>query len=150
MPLACIVLLMVETKEKQNQITKVEIPNGIFTIKSPSGEHRTFQVHTWKQKEGETKITRSIGLLVGERNTTDYNDFAFVSGSKIIVWKKFKGTQLEKFAALVQDMLFGSHYKSKGMEILITKNCMRCNRALTTPQSIEDGIGPECKQMMGL
>ena len=143
---------MVATQEKQNQvqIQKPEIPNGIFTIKSPTGEHRTFRVHTWKQKECETKITRSIGLLIGERNTTNYSDFAFVNESKIIVWKKFRGTQLEKFALLVQDMLFGSHYKNMGMELLITKNCMRCNRALTTPQSIEDGIGPECKQMMGL
>jgi len=137
---------MVATQENKIQ---VQIPNGIFTIKSPSGDHRTFRVHTWKQKEGEIKTTRSIGLLVGEKNTTDYNDFAFVDGKKIIVWKKFRGTQLEKFAVLVQDMLFGSHYKNMGMELLITKNCMRCNRALTTPQSIEDGIGPECKQMMG-
>lgn len=142
-------MVAAQKSKSLKQIQKPEIPNGIFTIKSPSGDHRTFRIHTWKQKEGETKITRSIGLLVGEHNTNDYNDFAFVSGSKIIVWKKFRGTQLEMFASLVYDMLFGSHYKNMGMELLITKNCMRCNRALTTPQSIEDGIGPECKQMMG-
>lgn len=134
---------------QQIQTQKSEIPNGIFTIKSPTGEHKTFRVHTWKQKEGESKPTRSIGLLVGENNTSNYNDFAFVNGNKIIVWKKHRGTQLEKFATLIQDMLFGTHYKNKGMEILITKNCMRCNRTLTTPQSIQDGIGPECKQKTG-
>lgn len=140
---------MVATQQIQVQVPKVEIPNGIFTIKSPSGGYRTFRIHTWKQKEGETKITRSIGLLIGEDNTSNYNDFAFVNESKIVVWKKYKGTQLEKFALLVQDMIFGSHYKNMGMEMLITKNCMRCNRTLTTPSSIKDGVGPECKQMLG-
>ena len=31
-----------------------------------------------------------------------------------------------------------------GHELLVSRHCLRCNRVLTTPESIESGVGPEC------
>lgn len=41
-----------------------------------------------------------------------------------------------------------SAYARKGFAMLLDKRCMRCNRRLTNPVSIETGIGPECANRM--
>jgi hypothetical protein len=34
--------------------------------------------------------------------------------------------------------------------VQLSKRCLRCNRTLTTPESLERGIGPECANIMGI
>jgi len=123
----------------------MKIKNGTFTVSSPSGEHRTFKVSTWKKAD---QLTRSIALLVGCDNDESYKGFGFVQpDGRIVVWKACRGGQFDKLARMFEDLFSeNSRFKARGMTVLESRECMRCGRTLTTPSSIENGIGPECSK----
>lgn len=123
--------------------------NGIYTLFNPaSGQHRTFRIRTWVQDDGHE--ARVVGLLTGPENTTDYTDFGFVrdDGRGIVVWKKWRGIgEYEAYARCFWSMLVDGPqgpYASRGVTVRASRTCLRCNRVLTTPESIRDGMGPEC------
>ena len=114
--------------------------NGIFTVVSvATGAHRTFKVTT--PREGKLAGRRLVGVLTGSDNSDDYLFFGFVDDSgKINVWKSQQGMialakMLEK---LPQHEVVGS------VKVTAALRCRCCNRALTTPDSLALGIGPEC------
>jgi hypothetical protein len=123
------------------------ILNGVWTVTSPTGEHRTFRVSTWKTAEKET---RSVALLSGPDNTQDYVGFGFVlEDGTIRVFKKFSDdSQYSKLAATLADLFKGekSRRRAQGMRIEGAACCRRCNRLLTTPESIAAQMGPECSK----
>jgi len=115
--------------------------NGVYTVHSPTGEHRTFNVETWRTGE------RAISILAGPDNTSDYVTFGFVLSSKIALWKKMDKPFYRQCAKMLWDLAKNgenSAYAQKGVKLLLVKHCLRCNRVLTTPGSIQSGIGPEC------
>lgn len=122
--------------------------NGTYTVISTSGDHRTFRVHTWKDAETPT---RSVGLLIGSNNETDYQDFGFVrDDGRIVVWKKHRGGQLEKLARLLEDLFSAeSRWRARGFRVEESLTCLRCNRRLTTKESLALGYGSECAQKLG-
>ena len=123
-----------------------DVPNGIYTLFNPrTGQHRTFRIRTWN-KDGE--LLRVVGLLTGPENTTDYTDFGFLLPNRIAVWKQWRGiANYEALARAFTSMLFdgpGGPLACQGVTMHVSKRCLRCNRELTTPESIANGIGPEC------
>lgn len=125
------------------------IPNGTFTVESPSGEHRTFKIT--KPKDGKP---RWVMLLVGPDNERSYKSFALVSdnNSNIFVFKKNRGTRenptdYERYACMLEVMLTTDEnwYTEKGMTIKGSRKCARCGRKLTEPESLRAGIGPVCR-----
>lgn len=137
----------------------MKIANGTYTIKNnKTGDHRTFKISTQPDDASFAPGQRIIELLIGENNETDYKGFGFVTEDGIKVWKRFQGTKdqaslHEKYAQMVWSMgTLGtaSPYLAKGLELFLTKNCLRCNRKLTTPESIERGIGPECAAKLAI
>lgn len=140
-----------------NMMTATEIHNGLFTLYNPAtGGHRTFRLRTWNRADGTR--ARVLGVLMGtnnEESSDDYVDFAFLrdAGSSaetggFAVWKKWRGIgDYEALARVLWSMLTegpGGPYARQGVTIRVSKRCVRCNRTLTTPESIRDGIGPEC------
>jgi hypothetical protein len=126
-----------------------KIFNGKYSIASPKGDHRTFDIRT--AKKGTLKGQRIVSLLIGPDNTNDYQGFGFVSEGGIKVWSKFRGqgtpSNHEKFAELLWSLATegtASPYYVMGYRLLSEGKCIRCNRTLTHPDSIETGIGPEC------
>lgn len=127
------------------------IPNGAYTIQNTkSGEWRTFEVKT---KRGTFATgERVVSLLVGSDNCSDYKGFGFVKPEGILVWRKVRGeagkpSAFEVYANMIWSLATkgeGSAWFQRGYRLMIEKRCMRCNRRLTTPESIEAGIGPEC------
>jgi len=121
------------------------IANGTWTVKSPSGEHRTFKISTWKKELANGVEKRSVGLLIGQDNENDFLSFGFVNGDRINVFHKFRGTQYEKLARALEDLFSASsRLMERGMQIEGAACCRRCNRKLTHPESLETGYGPEC------
>lgn len=121
------------------------LPNGIYTLTFPSGEHRTFRVRT--EKNGGFRGKRTLGMLIGPDNTDEYESFAFVNADGIEVWRRFLGafadpSKHEQYAGILWDLAKG--VELDGYELRVAKKCLRCNRLLTTPESIAAGIGPEC------
>lgn len=113
--------------------------NGIFTVKSvATGAHRTFKITT--PRKGKLAGRRLVGVLVGSNNSEDYLFFGFVDSEKINVWKSQQG-----MAALAKMLEKLPQYEAVGaVEVTALLHCRCCNRALTTPNSLALGIGPEC------
>jgi len=130
----------------------MKIYNGTYTVVSPSGEHRTFEIKTKAEDASFAPGKRVLSLLTGPNNEADYKGFAFVSDDGIVVWKKDRGTEAQptvwdKYAKMVWSLCTqgeASGYYKLGCRILVERRCVKCNRKLTHPESIELGIGPEC------
>jgi hypothetical protein len=143
---------MEATKTKHDLFNKiVQISNGIFTLTNTNKvTHRTFQIKT--VRSGGFKGKRLVCLLTGQDNVTSYTAFAFVGDYGFSVFKKYQGfmlaeSQHDKLAKCLWSMMTkgdSSPYAAKGMTLLESKTCRRCNRLLTDPTSIKLGIGPEC------
>ena len=134
-------------------VTKVAtIFNGKYTLKNPAtGQHKTFKIHT--KKGGNLKGKRILSLLVGPDNMNSYRGFAFVNDDGIKVWSKYRteNSVWQKYANILLDVLTNyenSIYIKKGLQLFQEARCIRCNRTLTHPDSIEMGIGPECINKM--
>lgn len=125
------------------------ILNGTFTIHSPAGGHRTFQIKT--AKAGKLKGSRILALLTGPNNSDDYTGFGFVTDQGISLWSRFRNTgDWAKYAEMLWSLATegeSSRYYALGYRLLASSLCLRCNRKLTTPESLARGIGPECAQI---
>lgn len=132
--------------------------NGFYTVKSPTGQHRTFRVFTQAEGDSFAAGQRIISMLTGQDNELDYTGFGFVTKQGIKVWKNKRGadgapSQWDLYAKMLWDLSVNgekSPYTLKGVEVLLDKRCRRCNRRLTNPTSIESGIGPECAGRIGI
>lgn len=125
------------------------IPNGMYTLIFPDGWHKTFRISTQPLKSKFAPGKRIIRILIGPRNTEDYEPFAFVDDEGIHVWKSKRGPKLLKYAEIIWLLATGQDVVGDDGEVLpfeleVSKRCLKCNRELTTPESLERGIGPEC------
>jgi hypothetical protein len=127
--------------------TKSKINNGTITlINNEKGSHLTLTIKTVK-KEGNFQGKRIISRLVGRDNTRDYEGFGFVNNNDTIsLWTKHRNAKNAQIAHIVRSLFVeGNASKfAKTVSMEVSKRCMRCNSKLTTPQSLEDGIGPVC------
>jgi hypothetical protein len=118
------------------------IQNGTYTLENTeSGDHRTFRIRTILKGDLEGK--RVVELLTGSDNTSDYTGFAFFNDDgRINVWRKKRETVYDQYARMLE-----SHFAGRLPEkynVLHEGRCLKCNRKLTTPESIKTGIGPVC------
>jgi hypothetical protein len=120
------------------------IAKGYFTVEG-GDKHRTFKIKT--NRKGQTLI----GLMVGRNNTTDYAWFAFVDGTKLRFWGKAKYNQMTYTLPISRDeieecfnAIIGNVDEAGKRFATVYKICSRCARPLTTPESLERGLGPEC------
>jgi hypothetical protein len=130
--------------------------NGFYTIRNrQTGEHRTFRIATQAEDARFAPGERIVSLLVGQDNSHDYKGFGFVKKdeSGIVVWKKLRSRDMgkpsnhEMFAKMIWALSApegqGQWWKDR-YELMLSKRCVRCNRRLTNPESVESGIGPDC------
>lgn len=118
--------------------------NGTITLFNPeTGNHRVVQVKTQKPDAKFAPGERIISLQTGSCNETDFKGFGFVKADgRVIIWNKHRGTNLEKIGRIVEN-----HAKwVNRLEFKFACKCRRCNRKLTTPTSIESGMGPACAE----
>jgi len=126
--------------------TKSKINNGTITlINNDKGTHLTLTVKTVKR--GQLKGKRIIAKLVGRDNTRDYEGFGFVNNDDTIsLWTRHRNAKNAQIALIVRSLFIQGNASpfAKCVSMEVSKRCIRCNRKLTTPQSLADGIGPEC------
>jgi hypothetical protein len=137
-------------------LAAVEAPilyNGIYTISSPRGGHKTFRIH--RVARGKLEGKRIVAILSGPENCTDYQGFGFVEADGAVrVWRKKQQPKPDGSVSawvVYADMLKSlalhgeaGRYHKMGYRLHVARNCLRCNRLLTTPESIRAGIGPIC------
>jgi hypothetical protein len=121
--------------------------NGIYSLKFPDGSHRTFKIHT-KGGRGALAGKRIISLLAraDDDDEDSYVGFGFVDNHGIHLWKNGRH-QFHQHAALIWKLATGESID--GHELLVSRRCLACNRPLTTPESIERGLGDFCAKKLG-
>ena len=129
------------------------VPNGVLTVTNrATGGRRTFRIRTWRNDGNERRV---VEMLTGPDNTADYRGFAFVDvdalegdfGGQVTVWRRMRHGDWPALAEVVRVVLFAPmHAWRAQLDIHLSRTCVQCNRLLTTPESIERGIGPECER----
>jgi hypothetical protein len=126
-----------------------KINNGTYTlINNEKNTHATVKIST--VQKGALKGKRILSLLIGSDNEHSYKGFAFVNDNDMIaVWAKHRTSKFAQIAHILFSLcvLDKESPFTNRVTMKVSKRCMRCNRKLTTPESIELGIGPECRKM---
>lgn len=129
-------------------LASIATHNGTLTVRSEiTGDHRTFRIHTQPDDAKFAPGERIVSLLSGSDNESDYIAFAFLRVSRngkayVNVWRSKSGEQTEKLARLLEGL--EHHVEAGRVTVHFATLCRRCNRKLTTPESIASGIGPIC------
>lgn len=138
----------------EQEVDRMPLANGTYTItRRETGEHRTFRIRTQKEDADFAAGERVVSLLTGPDNTRDFDGFGFVNeaGTQINVWRSKRGedggkhSAFEYYAAMLVDLANGGKRWGANYDFLESRSCVRCNRKLTDPISIEMGIGPTCR-----
>lgn len=125
------------------------IYNGTYTIESPKGGWQTFKIATQKADAKFAPNERIVSLMTGSDNEKDFTGFAFLKGDgRIFVWRKKQGIgHFDTYAKMLMQFIAQGdecQLARMGYKVKVSRCCLRCNRKLTTPESIDAGIGPEC------
>lgn len=132
----------------KNQIKSADFfkgGNAIFTVANPTGDHYTFKI---RQPKGENK-PYFVNLLTGPQNTSDFTYLGLYNPTqqKVFLTKKSRyndeSTPAKVVRWAIRQVVFNKELPA-GYSIRHEGRCCRCGRTLTTPESIEAGIGPEC------
>ena len=155
------------TTTPTTQPPALKLKNGTYTVASPTGGHVTIKLHTAQQ--GKLAGRRIFSLLVGSNNETDYQGVAFWddAAGRANVWQRFRGPHpkpefpidgyhwqrtagwgsIEKKLAVLLDVALRGergYWGGRGYTLHLEGRCVRCNRKLTTVQSIASGMGAKC------
>lgn len=139
----------------------VNILNGDYTLSS-QGIHLSYKIHTVQRGPLEGK--RIIKVMQGGGI---YKGFAFLTATgHVKVWRRFADDENRNERYIVWSHVLlrilreqatptsvqgasnshplGGTADGERWEVQIATRCRRCNRNLTTPSSIDAGLGPEC------
>lgn len=118
--------------------------NATLTLSSErTGARYTFKVKA--PKENRNNI-RFLMLLTGPDNENSYTYLGMVQDDQVKMTKASKMTPdslpIKAFSYYLQHLKTGQI--APKLEVRHEGSCGRCGRALTVPESIDRGIGPEC------
>lgn len=135
---------MMNTQEQIAEFFDIRSHNGIITVENTNrGTHRTFRIKTQPDDARFAPGERILSLLTGPDNTSDYTQIGFVkSDGRVILWRRFRTDHYEKLVSVLRRP---DYWRERGMAYEFEGRCRKCNRALTTPESLRSGIGPVCE-----
>ena len=124
--------------------------NAVVTIEH-DGQHRTFMIRTVQigEKFGRPGQRLASLLIAPDRdNPRNWDNFGFVApGGVVQVFNNRKGENKRSPHEYYALMLMNpTAWEAKGYVYLMMGFCKRCNRPLTVPQSLRDGLGPICRK----
>lgn len=132
-------------------------PSDKYTAANGSKPHYTFKV-TRKEGtyQGKPQTTYFAALLTGPDNDSDYSYMGILkaNGNLLLTKASRYGSDTHPVKILERVVLAlvegrGEQIKAAGWKVHHEGKCGRCARTLTTPESVERGIGPECVKHLG-
>jgi hypothetical protein len=128
---------------------------AIFTVSNDKGEHFTYRVNSKKDKKDETKRVYFVGLLTGPDNLRDYSYMGLLlqDEMRLLITKgsKFQGCPKSvNVFRWTMSLILAERDFPEGYNCQHAGRCCRCAKTLTDPDSIEIGIGPDCRKKMGI
>ena len=145
-----------ETHKLQNSNLRKFIfaGNATFTVLNEvTGNRFTFKIRNANYKKPEPKVASDIfyvSVLTGQDNNSAYTFLGTFFGGKNEAYRhsvKSKIT-LDANSNKVASWFFNSFLKNPNVYTTIkvyhSGKCGRCGKKLTTPESVESGLGPYC------
>lgn len=128
--------------------------NATFTIVSTkTGTRFTYKVRRSKEEAGKD-VVYFVSLLNGPDNQNDYCYMGIITARGFIFANKKSSVQSDAPSSKAWRWFFDAVLAGARMpatlEVWHEGKCGRCGRALTVPESIARGIGPECADKMGM
>jgi hypothetical protein len=126
--------------------TPFKVPDGRYTVEWEN-EYKTVRV-THQSKEADFMPGRALlSFLSGPNNDRDYTRFAHVDETgSVHIWKKHQANETLREVVKV---LLGDPKAASQAYARESGCCGICGRTLTTPESLEAGIGPVCAERSG-
>lgn len=136
--------------------------NATFTIEvgrlkgdNDRAPHHTFKVQH-VEKSDRYPESYFVKLLIGPDNTSDFVYLgkldSFTGQLKVTAksCRKEDSFEVRLFNRILARVWSGDHeaYEQHGFKTHHEGRCGRCGRVLTVPESVENGIGPECAKIM--
>jgi len=121
---------------------------AVFTVSNPQGLRYTFKVTGKKGTEGRGPVW-FVSLLTGPDNESDYTYMGILDAEigRITLTKASRynyGSMPVKVAQWACTLIWKGAELPEGYSIHHEGRCGRCGRALTVPESVDSGFGPEC------
>lgn len=116
--------------------------NAVVTLQS----EKTGARFTYKIKAAPDGGVSFVKVLTGQDNETDYSYLGLINGPRFTRTAKSRISADAPSAKALEwawKALSGGRLPDT-LAIYHEGRCGRCNRALTVPESIESGFGPEC------
>ena len=127
---------------------------GVLTLTSEkTGVRYTFKITQALDKATSAPQERwFVSLLTGPENTADYTYLGMLDERG---FRTTKASKLTPDSLPVRGFAFFWKHIAAGtmppqMEVRHEGSCGRCGRALTVPESLDTGLGPECAAKAGV
>ena len=120
-----------------------------FTLRSA----KTGARFTYKVEASDDGLRHFVKVLTGPDNRKDYSYFGFFDGPEFVHAKKKTritpdAPSAKAFSWFAQQLRKGQLHEA--LEVYHEGRCAACNRALTTPESVRTGFGPDCSERLGI
>jgi hypothetical protein len=118
----------------------VKAGKAVFTLLNEETGNR----FTYRVKKHKRKSLYFVSVLTGQDNVNDYTYIGCIFGDDFRSTKRSRVTEdAQSFKVF---SWFMSHIDSlpSNVKVYHENRCGRCGRALTVPESVENGFGPEC------
>lgn len=120
--------------------------NARFTVRNTATGGR----FTYRVRANDSGAVHFVSVLRGEDNESDYSYIGFLRGGKFFHGGKKSHATAEAPCVIA----FGWFWRKAdqlppSVECWHEGRCGRCGRTLTVPESIRDGIGPDCANRVG-
>ena len=122
--------------------------NSTFTVSNDGGEHYTFKVKKSKEKYLNGQYTFFISLLTGP---DEYTYLGIIKNNSVALTKKSKykfDSVPYRVAKWAVEKVMYEKLLPIGYDIQHAGKCGKCGRKLTTPESINTGLGPVCARSL--
>jgi hypothetical protein len=122
----------------------IQSGNSHFTLRSKATETR-YTYHVEETTDGKAFW---VSVLYGPDNTGDYVYAGLIKNGVPVRTKRSRLGSLDKrwVAFCWAYGKLSAHIMPDALEVWHEGRCGRCARMLTVPESIRDGIGPECRK----
>lgn len=122
--------------------------NATFTVTS----RKTGTRFTYKIRQPKEGMPHFVKVLSGPDNESDFRFIGTIFDGKIFRTSGKGGISPQAPSVVAFNWIWANIEQpdlGTKIEIHHEGRCCRCGRKLTVPESIESGIGPECRELMG-
>jgi len=137
------VIRMLYNLSKSNVKMFLTAGNATITIENAKNGNR----YTYKVQMSEDKKTWFVKVLFGSDNDNDYKYIGYFRSDLVMKTSGRSHVTIEDKRYLAIDFLLKcikANHIPDALNLYHSCKCGRCGRTLTTPESIMNGIGPEC------